>query len=318
VARSASPLDPNDLEAVLAPFGRGIGLPGQAYTSAEVFDWEREHFFDASWVCVGRTGPHRRHRGERDLRGWAFVNASGNAIPFEKHVGNLGEHLDPYEPERLVVGAHSSYELRANWKLVHENYEECYHCSEIHPALCRVTPPESGDGALENTGLFVAGPMDLMPDAETMSMDGRSHGIPLRGLSGRQLRQVGYFSVWPNFLISPHPDYVLTHRIEALAPDRTYVECEWLFPPELVERDDFDPTWAVEFWDTTNKEDWRACESLQRSSSSRGFRPGPLSTSWEGGVYMVDTMIARGHLEGGVTQAPGIPEGVPTIGTIAV
>ena len=73
--------------------------------------------------------------------------------------------------------------------------------------------------------------MDLRDDVETMSLDGRSGGVPLPGLSQQQLREVGYFGVWPNLLISPHPDYVLTHRLEALAPDRTFVECEWLFPP---------------------------------------------------------------------------------------
>lgn len=312
------PLDRAALEAVLAPFGRGIGLPGEAFTSHEVFEWERRNFLDASWVCVGRTGAHRRHPDQRDLLGWAFVNVSGDAIPFERQMGNLGELLAPYEPGRLVVGAHHEYELRANWKLVHDNYEECYHCSEIHPELCRVTPPESGDGSWDITGLFVGGPMDLREDAETMSMDGRSHGIPLRGLSGGRLRQVGYFGVWPNLLVSPHPDYVLTHRIEPLAPDRTYVDCEWLFPPELVERKDFDPTWAVEFWDVTNREDWDACESLQKGVSSRGFRPGPLSSSWEGGVYMIDTMFAHGYLEGRVIEPPRLPEGVTTVGTLAV
>ncbi len=138
-----------------------------------------------------------------------------------------------------------------------------------------------------------------------MSLDGRSHGIPLRGLSQKQLREVGYFGIWPNLLVSPHPDYVLTHRIEPLAPDLSYVECEWLFPPELVRRDDFDPSWAVEFWDVTNREDWAACESLQRAAASRGHRPGPLSAGWEGGVYLMTTMLARSYLEGGHAATSG-------------
>ena len=69
------------------------------------------------------------------------------------------------------MGARDTYEIAANWKLIHENYQECYHCSEIHPELCRVTPPDSGY-SLEMHGMFVAGPMDLREDAETMSLDG--------------------------------------------------------------------------------------------------------------------------------------------------
>jgi Rieske 2Fe-2S family protein len=312
-----APLDEAALRRCLEPFGLAVGLPTSAYTSPEVFAWEREHFFDPSWVCTGRAGTHARAAGERELHGWAFVRADADGVSFEEQFGNIGDHLAPYEPERLVVAARHSYEVRANWKLVHENYQECYHCSEIHPALCKVTPPDSGY-SIDIRGMYVAGPMDLRDGVETMSLDGRSGGVPLRGLSGNQLREVGYFGVWPNLLISPHPDYVLTHRLEALDVDRTFIECEWLFPPEAVERPGFDPAYAVEFWDITNREDWNACESLQRGVTSRGHRPGPLSVAWEAGTYMFVGMLARGYLEGSVphAQRPGGAE-VPRYETLA-
>jgi Rieske 2Fe-2S family protein len=297
-----APLDEAALRRCLEPFGLGVGLPTAAYTSPEVFAWEREHFSDPAWVCTGRAGTHARAAGERELHGWAFGQADAEGVSFDEQFGNLGGHLAPYEPERLVVAARHSYEVRANWKLVHENYQECYHCSEIHPALCKVTPPDSGY-SIDIQGMYVAGPMDLRDGVETMSLDGRSGGTPLRGLSGNQLREVGYFGVWPNLLISPHPDYVLTHRLEALDVDRTFIECEWLFPPETVDRPGFDPAYAVEFWDITNREDWHACESLQRGVSSRGHRPGPLSVAWEAGTYMFVGMLARGYLEGRVPRA---------------
>jgi Rieske 2Fe-2S family protein len=297
-----APLDRDALERCLAPFGLGVGLPTAAYTSPEVFAWERERFFDRSWMCIGRAGTHARARDQRELHGWAFVRRDAGGVSFDEQFGNIGDHLAPYEPERLVVAARHRYEIRANWKLVHENYQECYHCSEIHPALCKVTPPDSGY-SIDIQGMYVAGPMDLRDDVETMSLDGRSGGVPLRGLSGRQLREVGYFGVWPNLLISPHPDYVLTHRIEPLDVDRTSIECEWLFPPEALERPGFDPAYAVDFWDITNREDWAACESLQRGVTSRGHRPGPMSVAWEAGTYMFVTMLATGYLEGTVPRA---------------
>jgi phenylpropionate dioxygenase-like ring-hydroxylating dioxygenase large terminal subunit len=182
-----APLDRAALGRCLEPFGLAVGLPTESYVSPEVFEWERTSFFDRSWMCVGRTGTHARADGERELHGWAFVRRDPNGVGFDEQFGNLGDHLAPYEPERLVVAARHSYEVGANWKLVHENYQECYHCSEIHPALCRVTPPDSGY-SIDIQGMYVAGPMDLRDDVETMSLDGRSGGVPLRGLSGRQLR----------------------------------------------------------------------------------------------------------------------------------
>ena len=290
------------------PFGESFALPGGAHTSQAVFEWEREHVFAPSWVCIGRAGVHRRDRSQIERGGWVFARADDDGIDPDRQFGNLWELLAPWEPERLVVAARHSYEIAANWKLIHENYQECYHCSEIHPELCRVTPPDSGY-SYDMRGLFVGGPMDLYPEAETMSLDGMSHGVPLRGLDERQLREVGYFGVFPNLLISPHPDYVLTHRVEPLGPGRSYVECEWLFPPEALELDGFSPDYAVEFWDVTNREDWAACESLQRAAASRGYRAGPLSGAWEGGVYMQTRMLAQGYLDGAVTEPapkPGI------------
>ena len=303
----AAPLDRDALDRCLLPFGTSLGLPNQAYTSTEVLAWEREHAFAPSWMCLGRAGVHRPARGQIAHGGWVFGRAQDDGgLDPQGQFGNLWDLLAPWEPEGLVVGARHSYEVRANWKLIHENFQECYHCSEIHPELCKVTPPDSGY-SYDMQGMFVAGPMDLRDDAETMSLDGKSRGIPLPGLSGRQLREIGYFGVWPNLLISPHPDYILTHRIEPLSPGVSFVECEWLFPPELVERSDFDPAYAVEFWDITNREDWHACESLQRAVTSRGRRPGPLS-AWEAGVYLFTTMLARTYLEGRPMGHAGVPE----------
>ena len=160
--------------------------------------------------------------------------------------------------------------------------------------------------------------MDLREHAQTMSISGESLGQPIAGLSAEQRRQVNYFGLFPNLLISPHPDYVLTHRIEPLDVDRSFIECEWLFPPEAVERPGFDPAYAVEFWDITNREDWNACESLQRGVSSRGHRPGPLSVAWEAGTYMFVGMLAGGYLEGRVPRAqrPGGAD-VPRYETLA-
>jgi phenylpropionate dioxygenase-like ring-hydroxylating dioxygenase large terminal subunit len=111
------------------------------------------------------------------------------------------------------------------------------------------------------------------------------------------------FSIWkpaglfPNLLISAHPDYVLTHRLEPLAPGLTRVTCDWLFDPEPVAEEDFDPSYAVDFWDLTNRQDWRACEAVQRGAGNLGYRPGPLSTR-ESTVYQFLSMVARGYLDG--------------------
>jgi len=234
-----------------------------------------------------------------EWQGWVFANASGDAPPFEDHVGGLGALVAPYGPERLVVAAREDYEVAANWKIVSENFHECYHCSSIHPELCRVSPPDSGDN-LEPDGAWVGGWMELVEHAETMSLTGESQGAMLPGLDERQRRRVLYAQLFPNLLVSLHPDYVLTHRLVPVAPDRTRIECEWLFPPEALGRKGFDPAYAVEFWDITNREDWAACESVHRGVSSRAYGPGPLSPR-EDAVYQFVTLVAKAYRDGRVT-----------------
>ena len=139
--------------------------------------------------------------------------------------------------------------------------------------------------------------MDLCDFAQTMSLDGKSGGVTLRGLDDASGARSCTCELFPNLLISAHPDYVMTHRLVPLAPGRRTIECQWLFPPEAFERPGFDPAYAVDFWDVTNRQDWGACESVQRGAGYRGFQPGPLSAR-ESTVYQAITIVARGYLDG--------------------
>jgi Rieske 2Fe-2S family protein len=209
--------------------------------------------------------------------GFVFVNVSGHAAAFADHVGDLDEILAPYELDRLVPAATHHYELSANWKLVHENYHECYHCPRIHPELCQVTRPTSGHNAHDQRGDWFGGSLQLRDHAATMSFDGAAVGPPFAGLDARTRREVMYVSLLPDLLISAHPDYVMTHRLVPQTTARTVVECQWLFPPEVVAAGGFDPSGAVGLWDVTNRQDWAAVESVQRGIESPLYQPGLLA-----------------------------------------
>ena len=230
-----------------------------------------------------------------EWHGLVFVDSSGGQSgSLTDALAKLDELVAPYEPERLVTAGRHSYDSAANWKILTENYHECCHCPSIHPELCRVSPPKSGENYAAD-GAWIGGWMDLREGMATMSLDGSSGGEPLRGLDARGLRTVIYVNIFPNVLLSLHPDYVMTHRLVPVAADRTRIECTWSFAPEAVAQPDFDPGYAVQFWDLTNRQDWSACESVQRGLSSPHASPGPLSPA-EDAVYSYVTAIARGYL----------------------
>jgi Rieske 2Fe-2S family protein len=228
--------------------------------------------------------------------GYLFVDPSGEDAEFAEHVSGWEEIIAPYRPEDLVVVDRHSYELQTNWKVIAENYQECYHCSTIHPELSRISPPQSGEN-LHTGGSWMGGWMSLIDSAETMSLTGASGGVAIKGLSEHELRTVMYVVGYPNLLVSLHPDYVMTHIMTPLSVDRTHVECAWAFPKDVAETPGFDPSYAVDFWDLTNRQDWAACESVQRGLQSPHAKPGPLAPD-EDGVYQFVSRVAKAYAGG--------------------
>ena len=164
-----------------------------------------------------------------------------------------------------------------------------------HPS--RAVPDQPADQRREprrSTGSWMGGWMSIIEGAETMSLTASSGGVAIKGLSEHELRTVMYLVGYPNLLVSLHPDYVMTHLMTPLAADRTHVECAWAFPSDVAAQPDFDPSYAVDFWDLTNRQDWAACESVQRGLSSPHARPGPLAPD-EDGVYQFVTRVARAY-----------------------
>ena len=189
--------------------------------------------------CAGHPGSATSRRSSRTelglvalpvevWHGWLFVNATGDAGSLADHVGALAGLVAPYAPERLVVAARHTYDVAANWKVIVENYHECYHCPLIHPELCEVSPPTSGDN-FDLPGAWVGGSMDLREHAETMSLDGRSRRLAHRR---RRPAHVLYLGLFPNLLVSLHPDYVMTHRLEPLTPDQTSGRVHLVLPAD--------------------------------------------------------------------------------------
>lgn len=227
--------------------------------------------------------------------GWVFGHAAHpvghpDVVPFADHVGELGRVVAPYDPAALRLAARHTYEIAANWKIVAENYHECYHCPLIHPELCQVTPPTSGAN-YDLPGAWVGGSMVLRDGMATMSLTGESGGHPISGVSPTR---VEYLHLLPNLLVSAHPDYVMTHRLVPLAPGRTWIECSWYLlpgPDGTVP----DPAYAVEFWDLTNRQDWAACESVQRGLESPHYAPGPFGSS-EDAVERLVALVSRGYV----------------------
>jgi Rieske 2Fe-2S family protein len=182
-----------------------------------------------------------------------------------------------------------TYDVKANWKLIIQNFNECLHCPILHPALNRVTDYLSGENDAPQP-TYIGGTMEFRGGAETMSTDGKRRRDFLPGLSEGQRQHVLYYTVYPNLFLSMHPDYVMVHRLWPRSVDETHIVCEWLFDPTEMAKKDFTANDVIEFWDATNREDWGISELSQKGISSRAYVPGPYS-SQEGLPKAFDRMI---------------------------
>src|SRR5204863_500310 len=169
------------------------------------------------------------------------------------------------------------YDVRANWKLMFENYSECYHCPGVHPMLSKVSPYDSAENDLAK-GPFLGGFMSINKGRSlTMSGDACAFPVKEEEEEGEEEKQrVFYYSIFPNMLLSMHPEYVMVHQLWPQSPERTLIVCDWFFHPDAFARKDFKPEDAIEFWDMTNKQDWHVCELSQQGIASRAYQPGPL------------------------------------------
>ena len=194
-------------------------------------------------------------------------------MPLETALGDAPERLKNYRTENLRVGFRRVMEVKANWKLWHENFTECFHCPENHPELCAIVPiyasgllqaqgpewePSGGDTYSARIGY------DIVEGARTWTMDGQLSGPPLSSLSDdeQNLPNIGMLTR-PSFFFNGHPDYVHTHRLLPTGPTTLQLTWDYLFEPSTMERDDFDAKRGYELWDITNLQDAQNVEWQQ-------------------------------------------------------
>jgi len=225
--------------------------------------------------------------------GHLFLNLSERPEPLREQLGPLVAKFRPWHMQDLRLGRRIVYTVNANWKLIIQNYNECLHCPNLHPALNKLSHYLSGANE-PLTPTYMGGVMDLRPGIDTLSMDGSCPRSFLPGLPADDRRRVYYYCIFPNLMLSLHPDYMLTHALWPVAPDRTINVCEWHFQPSEMAKPGFNPSDCVDFWDMTNKQDWHVCELSQAGISSPAYIPGPYSNR-EDLLYAFDRFIVDFH-----------------------
>jgi Rieske 2Fe-2S family protein len=206
------------------------------------------------WVCLAEEPPSF----EDDVLA-AIVERLGDV-----------ESIDRYQVQDLKLGRRIVYDVQANWKLIIENFMECYHCATIHPELTEVLP-EFADGYAAQ--YFVGHGAEFGGEVQGFTVDGSEGVDRIPSVAPEQDRRYYAITVKPQVFINLVPDHVIVHRMFPMAADRTVVECDWLYLPEVVESGK-DVSRSVELFDRVNRQDFDACERCQPAMRSRVYAQG--------------------------------------------
>ncbi|WP_206428500.1 aromatic ring-hydroxylating oxygenase subunit alpha [Mycolicibacterium stellerae] len=181
------------------------------------------------------------------------------------------ERVRRYPLDTLVVGMRLTYSVAANWKVIAENYNECYHCGPVHPELSRLVPA-FGDGG--GADLAWDDGIPHRDGAWTFTVSGTTDRAPFPDLDeAERVRHKGEL-VYPNLLLSLSAEHVAAFVLRPTAVDRTEITCDLLFAPDESAKPEFDPSDAGDLWDLVNRQDWAICESVQRGMTSRYYTQG--------------------------------------------
>jgi Rieske 2Fe-2S family protein len=224
------------------------------------------------WVGDAQSSLGLQPVGVHEQYGCVWVNLDPDGISFDADVGaqiraRLGdaEKIDAWDLDRLAVGRQISYDVAANWKLIIENFMECYHCTSIHPELTEVIPEFRGGVASQANGAGYGSSWG--ETIEGFTVDGRPGLAPLPHVAAADLRRYYGMTITPTALFNLVGDHAIIHRIIPLSVNRTTVVCEWLFSPEaLADGADIDAT--VELFHRVNEQDFEACERCQLGAAS--------------------------------------------------
>lgn len=203
--------------------------------------------------------------------GFVFVNLAETRRPLLEQLGSSASEFARYRVGSLRVGHVIEYDVAANWKIVIENYSECLHCPAVHPELCEIVPSYRKGLVVDPGGGWGS---SMGEGATTFTRTGRSSLPGLPGLSDEDRRTYYGAVAFPNLVLNFHSDHVMTYRLDVVTATRTKVISEFLFTPETIAADDFDPSEIVEFWDLIGVQDWKVCERVQKGVMSRSFQRG--------------------------------------------
>lgn len=225
-----------------------------------------------------------------------YVNLNGEAPPLEEYLGRVVTDLEAFPFDQLVTVKADTFPVKANWKLLAENYIDFYHLSTVHPDYAQVSVPEDHIRA-QGDGMYAGYVTYPLSNAGTpLDLD----RFPvMKGLEGTKHEVTGWYQIhFPNmfFFLLPHSLFMV--HLEATSIGTTVEHCRLLVHKDGLEqmgeeasKKAIEDMWAYYF--NVNTEDFQVCEKTQVGIAAEAFKGGRMTYGYEESLNRYHNMIAN-------------------------
>lgn len=217
-------------------------------------------------VGFSKEGKGLKQVGLELLNGLVYVNLDRDAPSLAETLGPTAQEIRDYLPdlENCFFAHRSEKLLKANWKVILENFNECYHCSVVHKSFTEGVVDASSYRVIDRGASYLHCSLSQPASSRTYGFD----------TSDDESKSIfAAWLIWPLSAVQIYPGGICnTFRWIPISADETKVEVDWWLTspmPNQIEAD-----LIADHASTTFQEDFSLVESVQRSMHSRGFEQG--------------------------------------------
>ena len=216
-----------------------------------------------------------------------FVNLEAEPMPLAEQLGDLATRLGGYRLDEQELVRTMRYDVKANYKLIAENFMECYHIPWVHPGLAKISPAED-HYRYQGPGMYMGMcTTPLQPGDEFKALR------PIDGLTGTDPVSGRYCWVFPNVAVAALPNHTFVILAIPTRPDYTIEKTYLLVHPDSLTGPDLDGALdrLADFWDLVNREDVSIVERVQEGLKNRAYGGGRICYGFEEPIHRFQSMV---------------------------
>ncbi|MFP1728987.1 aromatic ring-hydroxylating oxygenase subunit alpha [Lonsdalea quercina] len=222
-----------------------------------------------------------------------FINFAADAPDLDKFIEPLNHRWKDFDFSQLHPGGEMTYDFPANWKLITENFLECYHVPSVHPRLATYSKFRNRYPIYFDEEFLGQGSRVYKPEVTEFELP------RWPGVSGKLEFQAEYVAIFPNTLVGRMPDHVFIWTVTPLSAQRTLERLKFYFIGDDATHSRFakDREATLKRWKEVNDEDFEVVSLIHAGNRSEAFSGARFIPEHEKNIYFFQKLVLKEILD---------------------